>query len=170
MKWLIAGLGNPPLYKNTRHSVGQLFLSYINMSFSHTYGISGYHSLLPNINTNVILFHPYTYMNICGKPISAALRKFSTPATNLILIHDDIDNSLGKFKVKNGGSASGHHGVESVIGAVGMKEFKRIKIGVGRPMDKLDVPEYLLSPFRRGEVMVLVEEVFPRIKEMIEII
>lgn len=105
-----------------------------------------------------MLARPSTYMNESGRALAALLRYYRIDPDHLIVVHDDVDLPSGVLRVKKGGGSAGHHGVDSITGALGTKDFFRIRIGVGRPVsDELVPPDFLLRPMSRKEVGVLGE-------------
>jgi PTH1 family peptidyl-tRNA hydrolase len=120
----------------------------------------------------VVLAKPETFMNLSGVSIAALVEEFEVdPAKDLLVIYDELDLTLGTFKVRERGSPAGHNGARSVTSALGNQEWLRIRIGVG-----LDLPpeaaargagrrpgrDYLLSPFRKADLAVL-DEVLDRV-------
>ncbi len=116
----------------------------------------------------VVLAKPETFMNLSGVSISALVEEFEAdPARDLLVIYDELDLTLGTFKVRERGSPAGHNGARSITGALGSQEWLRIRIGVG-----LDLPpeaagrrpgrDYLLSPLRKADLAVL-DEVLDRV-------
>jgi PTH1 family peptidyl-tRNA hydrolase len=121
---------------------------------------------------DVVLAKPETYMNLSGASVAALVREFEVdPAADLLVIYDELDLTLGSFKIKERGSPAGHNGARSITGALGTQEWMRLRIGVG-----LDVPpqalaagggkrpgkDYLLSPLRKADLSVL-DEVLDRV-------
>ena len=51
--------------------------------------------------------------------------------THVVLLHDELDLPLGKFKVKHGGSANGHNGVIDTQERLKYYDVKRLRIGIG---------------------------------------
>lgn len=135
--YYIVGLGNPePEYEGTRHNAGK-FLAAI---FQKKYKGSSAKVILPEI-----------YMNVSGKAVK------NIPAKRLILLHDDIDLPLGKFKIVFNRGSGGHKGVESVIRALGTEKFIRIRIGISpkkKPNHK-ELLKFLTSKFKPSEVAAL---------------
>jgi len=78
--------------------------------------------------------------------------EFSVTLNDLTILHDDIDIALGKIKEKTGGGSAGHNGIESIVWALGTEEFRRIRLGVGRPPEGLDAADYVLSSFEAEEL------------------
>src|SRR3989344_4086907 len=116
---LIIGLGNPDSkYKNTYHNVGHLFIEYLNN-----------YPLTPN---------PYTlksdvYMKESGKFVKKAMKKDGIKPEALLVAHDDSDIEIGNYKLSFDRGPAGHHGIESIINALGTKKFWRLRIGIRPP-------------------------------------
>jgi PTH1 family peptidyl-tRNA hydrolase len=91
-------------------------------------------------------------MNQSGKSIRACVDFFDLEPENILIVHDDIDLSLGKIKLVRHGGAGGHKGVVSIMDHLGTREFPRLKIGIERPAGKEEsIEDYVLSPFCRDE-------------------
>ncbi|OLY77872.1 Peptidyl-tRNA hydrolase [Smittium mucronatum] len=99
------------------------------------------------------------FMNNNGKSVRSALKLLSLPISSLIVFHDDMDTLIGKFSLKKGGSPNGHNGVKSIIDCIGSKDFKRIRIGIGRPegskANPLAVTSHVLSAFNRSQLVLI---------------
>lgn len=162
---LLIGLGNPPTYSQTRHNVGQQFLDHLDQPFEYNKSLLG---SVAKYN-EMYLFKPHSYMNLCGKSVKGAMTNFDIKMTDICILHDDLDTVLGKGKIKHGGSASGHNGLLSVISSLKTNEFDRLKIGIGRPNEQRDVPEYVLQPFTQNERKILIES-FAKLKELLGLI
>jgi PTH1 family peptidyl-tRNA hydrolase len=98
-----------------------------------------------------VLAKPQTFMNRSGSAVVALAKKFSAKPGDIVVVHDDIDIALGAIREKTGGGAGGHNGVSDIAERLGTPEFRRIRIGVGRPPEGHDVADYVLSPFRKEE-------------------
>lgn len=123
------------------------------------------------VESELILVKPKSFMNVNGHPLISAFKRFQP--TDLILFHDELEKPLGKWTLKDGGSANGHNGIKSVIKEFGMKEFKRYRIGIGRPTsrDPESVCRHVLGDFTNEELECLNESVFPAIhKELIRLL
>jgi PTH1 family peptidyl-tRNA hydrolase len=161
--FLVLGLGNPgPRYELTRHNVGFLVLD--NLSDQHRIKLDQHkHQCLYGIGEvdglKVVAAKPLAYMNRSGVPARSILAAFDIPPENVIVIHDDIDLPLGKIKKKNKGGDSGQRGVRSLIQTLGTDRFWRVRVGVGRPEDREDIVDYVLSPFGREEMETLNEAI-----------
>ncbi len=157
--WLIAGLGNPgDDYEDTRHNAGFMVIDIL--AARHSIQIR---QKANNYNfgrgfigdQKVILIKPFTFMNLSGDAVMAAVRK-NEDLEGILIVHDDLDLEPGIVKIKNTGSAGGHNGIQSIIKRLGSRDFPRVKVGVGRP-DRMPVERYVLRPFAKKE-RPLIEE------------
>ncbi len=173
--FIVVGLGNPGLeYVWTPHNAGFMAIDRIAQqegvvvqnrrcrATTATCRIAG---------RDVVLAKPETFMNLSGASVAALVREFEAdPAQDLLVIYDELDLTLGTFKIRERGSPAGHNGARSITGALGSQEWLRLRIGVG-----FDLPpeakaaggarpgsDYLLSPFRKAELAVL-DEVLDRV-------
>ncbi len=148
---LIVGLGNPGArYEGSRHNIG--FLVVDRLADAHHILISTrrFKALYGNgwiDSQEVVLFKPMTYMNLSGEAVKQALHFFRSGPENLIVIHDDLDLSLGRLRFKTKGGDGGHLGVRSIIESIGASCFLRLKVGIGRPPQGMDPAEYVLDSF-----------------------
>jgi len=78
---------------------------------------------------------------------------------NLIVIYDDMDIEKGKIKIRKSGSAGSHNGMKSVIHELNSKDFKRIRIGIGKPTEKSDLIDYVIGKVPENELKILDEGV-----------
>ena len=175
---LIVGLGNPGRgYAHNRHNVGFACLNY----FARTQGIrfdkkqgQARIGMGEVVGSKVVVARPQTYMNLSGLSVSRLVKKFNINLDNLLVIHDDLDLSLGKIRIRQGGSSGGHKGVDSIISELGSQDFIRIRVGIGRPtmppgfaeFSEADVIAYVLSNFTSGERQTI-DRVIPRVSEAI---
>lgn len=158
---IIAGLGNPgSRYADTRHNVGFLAVD----KLAEAAGIRiRQNKYLAEVGTGswegrqIMLLKPQTYMNLSGDSVKSALAATGTPASDLIVIHDDIDLEPGMLRIKVKGGHGGHNGIRSIMAVLGTDEFIRIKIGVGRPEKGGDTAGYVLRPFGKDEKQVMGE-------------
>lgn len=131
---LVVGLGNPgEKYAKVRHNLGFMALDgYIKEKYGNPIWL-----LDKNLKSellkegNLIFAKPQTYMNNSGLAIRLLTTYYKLPSTNIIVVHDDLDLPLGKIKVRLGGAAAGHHGVESIINVLGTDKFIRVRLGIG---------------------------------------
>ncbi len=155
MKFIIAGLGNPgKAYEHTRHNAG--FMAVDELGRRHGIEIrQEKHSALIGKgridSCEAVLAKPQTFMNESGRSVAAVVRDSYLTASELIVIHDDLDLSLGFVRIKIGGGHGGHNGLRSIIECLGTAEFARIRIGIGRPEPGIDPADYVLSAFKPDE-------------------
>ncbi len=169
--WLIAGLGNPGArYAFTRHNIGFMTVEALSAScripltkksFQSRYG---YGTIAGN---QVVLAEPLTYMNNSGEAVLGFMRHFGNDM-QLIVIHDDLDSTLGRLRIRAGGGAGGHRGIGNIIHHLGHNEFIRVKIGIGRD-GRIPVEKYVLSRFGKDESKIVEESVF-NAAEAVEVI
>lgn len=123
---LIIGLGNPgPEYADTYHNVGGWF----------TQRLKDYRDSLQWIPADLLLLISSAYVNESGKFVAREMKKTGAKPDQLLVVHDDSDLEIGKYKLSFGRGAAGHHGVESVQAALKTKEFWRLRIGI-RPQNE----------------------------------
>jgi PTH1 family peptidyl-tRNA hydrolase len=150
---LIVGLGNPGKdYANTRHNIGFRCIN----RFARINRISVKERQCRSqigtgiiAGTEIVLAKPKTYMNNSGQAVGQLLRRFKLKPEELVIIHDDLDLPLGSIRIRQGGSSAGHKGIASIIQALGVQSFARIRIGVDHPAGEKeeDVISYVLSDF-----------------------
>src|SRR5439155_919335 len=97
------------------------------------------------------LVKPQSFMNVSGPSVRHVLLPLGAGPEDLVLVYDDIDMALGKVRTRLRGSAGGHNGVQSVIDALGTEAIRRVKIGIGRPAHKSQVPDHVLTTFEPEE-------------------
>ena len=152
---VVVGLGNPgPEYRDTRHNVGQRVLDLLARRLRASWRRDGSAVVARGQwrGEPVRLIKPISFMNVSGPVVAKALRRVEAGPADLILVYDDIDLPLGTVRFRMKGSHGGHNGVRSVIEALGTQEIKRVKVGIGRPDQKDDVPDHVLTSFERDEV------------------
>lgn len=185
---LLVGLGNPgEKYENTRHNAGFVVLDtllkkYEDLSKTFWETDKKNHSLTKKITIageSVMLVKPTTFMNESGRAVAAVAAYYKIPSEDIIVIHDDIDLPLGKERIRFGGGAGGHHGVESIIERLGTDKFLRIRLGIGsseRIEDKSSkkrafIEGYVLSVFpaqEKGKLKTMVNQTLKSIALLIE--
>ena len=152
--FLFVGLGNPtPNSENNRHNIGFKIIDAINSKFKFSKQKPKFKGLLTTGNINekkVYAIKPLTFMNNSGICIRELIEYFKIEAENIIVFHDDLDIDFGKIKTKFGGSSAGHNGIESIDKFIG-KDYSRVRIGIGKPNDKIAVSDYVLKDFDDDE-------------------
>lgn len=160
MKW-IAGLGNPGgKYEGTRHNVGFMAVDRMaeRMGIRWTSNARCRALLAEGRLANgesVVLLKPQTYMNLSGESIRAYMDYYKLPLEDFIVIYDDMDTEVGQLRLRYKGSAGGHNGIKSIIQHTGTEQFKRIRIGISRPPEGVDVIHYVLSDFAKSERSII---------------
>lgn len=159
---VVAGLGNPGAeYALTRHNIGFMVLDTLARdlgapSWTTENGICEYATARLH-GRAVVLFKPLTYMNRSGQAVKLFLARTGLGPENLIAVHDDIDMEFGKLRVRSGGGHGGHNGVRSIAGELGTGDFRRVKLGVGRPPEGMDAASHVLGAFTPEEMGKLPE-------------
>ena len=151
---LFVGLGNPtPNSQNNRHNIGFKIVDAINLKFGLSKQKPKFKGLLTTGNikeTKVYAIKPLTFMNSSGICIRELLEYFKIDPEDVIVFHDDLDVEFGKIKAKFGGSNAGHNGVASIDKFIG-KDYSRVRIGIGKPKDKISTADYVLNDFSEEE-------------------
>ena len=153
---VICGLGNPgERYLLTRHNIGFRVVDLLADRWGLTgagrarEGAARLDVTRPEPIGRVLLVKPLRFMNQSGAALKAAIRQTDAdPATDLLVICDDIDLPLGKVRLRRSGSAGGHNGLRNIIAALGSDEFNRLRVGIGRGGEPVD---HVLATFRPGE-------------------
>lgn len=161
--YIIAGLGNPTKeYDKTRHNVGFAVIDQL----ADRYGIDvseRKHRAFCGKGViegqKVLLVKPQTFMNLSGESLRSAMDYYKALPEKLIVIYDDISLPPGQLRIRLKGSAGGHNGIKNIIAHLGTQEFPRIKVGVGEKPPRMDLKDYVLSRFSKGE-QELMEEAF----------
>ena len=152
---LIVGLGNiGKEYENTRHNMGFIlvdrYLQYKNITDKFKEKFNAMYVETTINNEKVIFIKPTTYMNNSGIAVRAFLDFYKLNSEDILVISDDLDLDLGKFRLRRNGSSGGHNGLKSIISHLGTDGFKRLRIGISN--DKDDVINYVLSKFSKKEL------------------
>ena len=169
---LLVGLGNPGSnYTNTRHNIGFKIIDAINLQFKLSKQKPKFKGLLTTGNIGdkkIYAIKPLTFMNNSGICIRELLEYFKIDAEDVIVFHDDLDIEFGKIKAKFGGSSAGHNGIASIDKFIG-KEYSRVRIGIGKPENKISVSDFVLNDFNEDE-QVHLESITSNIIESLSIL
>ena len=169
---LFVGLGNPtPDSENNRHNVGFKIIDSINKKFGLSKQKPKFKGLLTTGDIGskkVYAIKPLTFMNNSGICIRELIEYFKIDAEDVIVFHDDLDVELGKIKAKFGGSNAGHNGIASIDKFIG-KDYSRVRVGIGKPKNGMEVSDYVLQNFDEDET-VEIEKISKEITESVSIL
>ncbi|MBI4100734.1 aminoacyl-tRNA hydrolase [Candidatus Microgenomates bacterium] len=183
---LIIGLGNPgEKYANTRHNIGfmavdRLLKDLAPIDKSVWQKDKKNKSEIAKVG-GVILAKPQTFMNESGWAVKRLVDFFHIGPDDVWVIHDDLDLSPGKIKIRKGGGTAGHHGLESIAESLKTLEFIRFRLGIGRPqghgewektnVKRREIERYVLSEFgskEEKEVKTMIKKVGEAIRLSLE--
>lgn len=146
---ILVGLGNPGRkYANTKHNFGFWILDEFAQKRSLTFK-AGKGDYLIAKSHDVVCIKPTSYMNNSGLAITEYFNYYDNSLNNLLIIYDDIDLPLGKFKFKPDGGTGGHRGLESIIYHMKSENFCRLRIGISEGNINIPSEKYVLSPFKK---------------------
>lgn len=155
----IVGLGNiGKKYENTRHNIGFMvvdaFIDKHNIEldkqkFKGNYTVATIHG------EKVLFIEPMTYMNLSGEAIRPLIDYYKVDIEDLVVLYDDLDMPQGRIRIRQKGSAGGQNGMRSIIQHLGTQEFKRIRVGIGRPEGRQPVVDYVLQKFSSDEMITM---------------
>ncbi|SMO81105.1 aminoacyl-tRNA hydrolase [Melghirimyces algeriensis] len=152
---VIVGLGNPGLkYAHTRHNIGFWVLDQLGEEWGIPIQKEKWNAQVGEGHIRgekVVLMKPETYMNLSGESVRPAMDWLKCGLDQLLVIYDDLDLPPGRVRLRLKGSSGGHRGVQSIIDHLGTNQWKRIKLGIGRPTPPMTVPDYVLSRFTDEE-------------------
>jgi len=157
---LIVGLGNPGIeYQFTLHNLGFLVVDRIAEQQGAAVVNRRGRALTgktPIAGVEVLLAKPETYMNRSGESVRSLVEELGLePASDLIVVYDDLDLPFGDIRIRKTGGAGGHHGMESIIGALGARNFSRIRLGISPGHKVSDGALYVLSPIKKSQYEVV---------------
>lgn len=167
---LIVGLGNiGKEYENTRHNIGFNALDYILNKYNIDVDknkFDGYYTKTIINDEQVILLKPAKYMNLSGEVVRKYIDFFKIDIDDILIISDDLDQEVGKFKLKQKGSSGGHNGLKDIERHLGTDKYKRLKIGISNNK-YMDTKDYVLGkiPKEDKEKLKKIYELVPNIVE-----
>lgn len=178
---LIIGLGNPEdRYAGTRHNLGFEVLDELVKKLNLVDWVKEDKFKAELIKTpELILVKPQTYMNNSGMAVKLLVDYFKVPVEDVVIVHDELDLPLGKIKVRQGGAAAGHHGVESIINSLNADNFIRLRLGIGNLQTEssehkhraLNAEKFVLEPFtpkERSQVKHIIKQAMTALNEILE--
>ena len=169
---LIVGLRNPgSSYHGTRHNLGAEVIEAIAPGQRLKRARLGIRADVAEVrlgDARTLIAVPRTFMNQAGTAVQPLARYYGVGLDDLLIVHDDIDLPFGKIRVQLGGGEGGHNGVRSVVGSLDTKDFWRLKVGVGRPPQRVDPADYVLERFNKAE-RVEMDDVIMRAAQVAEV-
>lgn len=159
---LIVGLGNPGKeYLRTRHNIGfSLIDKYVdekNIEVERKKFNGIYYEYALN-GVKIILLKPQSFMNLSGEVVRKFVDYFNIDINDILVISDDLDLSVGSFKLKPFGSSGGHNGLRNIESNLSSNKFKRLRIGISKNYD-YDIRDYVLSKISDSD-MIIYNELF----------
>jgi PTH1 family peptidyl-tRNA hydrolase len=152
--WMFVGLGNPGReYNETRHNVGFMSIQKLADHLKVKFQKKNYALIAETFyaNKKVVMVMPQTFMNESGKVLPQFLNQYEVPCQQFYVVFDDMNLPLGKIRLRRSGSSGGHHGMDSIIEALGTSDFPRIRIGIGQPAQAANGVDYVLGKFSSSE-------------------
>lgn len=156
---LIVGLGNPgSRYARTRHNFGfmlaDLFMEHAQRQLNWTCsprqfkGKAETWDLRSDLDSQRwLVVKPMTFMNLSGQVVGQLCRQYIFAPEKIIILHDEVDLPLGVVRLKFSGGLAGHNGLKSIAAHLGTRDFARLRLGIGRPLETQSLAEYVLRPF-----------------------
>lgn len=170
---LIFGLGNPgEEYKDTRHNTGFLSIDKLSELYKIPLDIYKFQTLMGEgkiVGEKIILVKPLCFVNEAGKFLYEVKQNYEVKNQDIIVISDDVDLERGRIRITTGGGDGGHKGLRSIVQCLGTSNIPRIRIGIGRPEEKIDLRDYVLGKFTFQE-REMIEESIRRATEAIKVI
>lgn len=153
--YVIVGLGNPgERYTQTKHNIGFITIDYL--AEQHNIKVNKIkHKAVIGEGTiggeKILLVKPSTFMNLSGQSVMEIMNFYKVPIENLIVIYDDIDLPVGKVRIRQSGSSGTHNGMRNIIYLLNNQGYPRIRIGVGKQPDYMDLGDYVMTKFNEEE-------------------
>jgi PTH1 family peptidyl-tRNA hydrolase len=151
--FLVVGLGNPGKeYAGNRHNVGFLVADLLAGRIGAKFGrhkrahADVAEGRLGFGGPRVVLAKPLTFMNLAGGPVASLAQFYKVPVENVVAVHDDLDLPYGQIRAKRGGGEGGHNGLRSMSKSLGLKEYARVRFGIGRPPGRQDPADWTGRP------------------------
>ncbi|MCL2061461.1 MAG: aminoacyl-tRNA hydrolase [Firmicutes bacterium] len=170
---IVLGLGNPGVgYAHTYHNMGFLAAECLAEMLSAQFSKKRAGALCAHAEYNgkaVLIAKPQNFMNRSGEAAQKLLNFYKLPSSDLIVLYDDIDIEKGKIRFRMSGSAGTHNGMRDIVWRLG-EDFKRVRIGVGRPPEGRDLASYVLGVVPKAERGLLAEAVKSAAEKVLELI
>ena len=154
--FLVVGLGNPGRkYEHTRHNVGFDVVDILSQKHDIPLRKSRCKALTGEGmigDQKVALALPQTFMNLSGESVVQLINWYKPEMDQLIVCYDDIDLPEGKVRFRMSGSAGTHNGMRNIIYLMGRDDFPRVRVGIGRPPEQVDLKDYVLMEYHTKEL------------------
>ncbi len=161
-------MGNPgKAYERTRHNMGRLAVRSFLERFPQFHKTEHDFSVVYRLSDPVVVVEPLTYMNVSGVAVKEIFQIYSIVPQDCLIVYDDYAIPFGKLRARKGGSAGGHHGMQSVIEELQTEEIPRLRIGIGTDQPLSDLVDYVLGEFTPEEQARL-PEILARAADAIE--
>jgi PTH1 family peptidyl-tRNA hydrolase len=161
LRGLIVGLGNPgPEYEKTRHNFGFMVVDALLAGWTEPDGpkpLSGrkdpfflWRVADRDSQADWLFCKPLTWMNKSGEAVQRVSARYRIPPQRILVLHDELDLPLGRMKLKQGGGNAGHNGLRSTQQMLGVPDFSRLRLGIGKAPDR-DGVSHVLGRFTAAE-------------------
>ena len=144
---LIVGLGNPgKKYENTYHNMGYKTVSLMADKLGLVIDKKECSALTASKYVDgrrVVLALPTTYMNLSGEAVALLMGRYKIDKSEVVVVYDDIDIPSGTVRARRSGSAGSHNGMKDIVARIGT-EFKRVRMGVGKPPENIPLIDFVL--------------------------
>lgn len=151
---LFVGLGNPgQRYVGNRHNIGFMAVQAI----ARRHDIAPWRRRFQGVavegvinREKLLLLLPGTFMNESGRAVAEAANFYKLEPGQIVVFHDEVDLPPAKVRAKVGGGVAGHNGLRSITAHIG-NDYRRVRIGIGKPDVKELVPMHVLGDFAKSE-------------------
>lgn len=169
--YVVVGLGNKgSQFAETKHNIGFVAIDYFAKQHDIKFNKVKHKAEIGEgiiSGEKLMLVKPQTYMNASGECVMDIVNFYKLPLENLIVIYDDIDLPVGKVRIRPSGSSGTHNGMRSIICLLNKQDFPRIRIGVGKQPEYMDLADYVMTKFSKDE-LPLIEEAIKKATHTVE--
>jgi aminoacyl-tRNA hydrolase len=171
---LVIGLGNPGAqYERTRHNVGFRVVDKLAAKLGWKWTGRRSRAVLASGtigSEKVVLVKPLTFMNLSGESVGELVRWYNVPPEDVLVVYDELDLPVGRVRLRLGGSAGGHNGMENIIRHLHTNLFPRLRVGIGHPSNsRISGAGHVLSA-PTGDERILLETGEDRAVEAVEMV
>ena len=158
---LVVGLGNPGFeYEATRHNLGfrvvERLAARCGITLRREKRLRARIGVGRVAGIEAALLEPETWMNRSGEAVAAAIETHPLdPASELLVVYDDLDLPFGRLRLRPGGGAGGHNGLADILERLARSDFPRLRFGIGRPPAGVDPIDHVLAPWSADESAAL---------------